>query len=90
MLRTVVGIDPQPKKNSVIAKMGGGDDDEVEETVELLVKNKTSELVTVQVKLKDMKSTIAGANFELEYPVELLRLKDKTSHVPRHMGCLVL
>ena len=59
-----------------------GDDDEVEETVELLVKNKTSELVTVQVKLKDMKSTIAGANFELEYPVELLRLKDKTSHVP--------
>jgi len=30
--------------------------------------------------LKDMQSTIAGANFQLEYPTELLRLKDRSSH----------
>ena len=38
--------------------------------------------VTVQVQLKAMQSTIAGANFQLEYPTELLRLKDKSSHAP--------
>jgi hypothetical protein len=57
----------------------GGDDDEVE-TVLLFLKEKTASTVTVQVQLKDMASTIAGANFQLEYPVELLRLKDRSSH----------
>ena len=80
VLRTVVGIDPQPKRNKVIAKMGG--DDEAVETAMLLIKAKTASTVTVQVQLKDMQSTIAGANFQLEYPSELLRLKDKSSHAP--------
>jgi hypothetical protein len=80
VLRAVVGIDPQPNRNRAIAKMGG-DDDEVE-TVLLFLKEKTASTVTVQVQLKDMASTIAGANFQLEYPTELLRLKDKTSHAP--------
>ena len=80
VLRTVVGIDPQPKRNRVIAKMGG--DDEAVETAMLLIKEKTASSVTVQVQLKDMASTIAGANFQLEYPAELLRLKDKSSHAP--------
>jgi hypothetical protein len=78
VLRAVVGIDPQPNRNRAIAKMGG-DDDEVE-TVVLSIKEKTANTVTVQITLKDMQNTIAGANFQLEYPVELLRLKDRTSH----------
>ncbi len=80
VLRTVVGIDPQPKRNRVIAKMGG--DDEAVETAMLLIKEKTASTVTVHVQLKDMASTIAGANFQLEYPAELLKLKDKSSHAP--------
>jgi hypothetical protein len=76
----VVGIDPQPTRNRVITKMGG-DDDEVE-TVVLSIKDKTTSTVTIEVQLKDMQSTIAGANFQLEYPIELLRLKDKSSHAP--------
>ena len=78
VLRTVVGIDPQPNRNRVITKMGG--DDDQAETVLLFLKEKTADTVTVQVQLKDMATTIAGANFQLEYPVELLRLKDRTSH----------
>jgi hypothetical protein len=78
VLRAVVGIDPQPTRNRVIAKMGG-DDDEVE-TVLLFLKEKTTSTVTIEVQLKDMQSTIAGANFQLEYPTELLRLKDRSSH----------
>ena len=67
-----------PVGNRAITKMGG--DDELVETVLLSIKEKTADTVTVQVQLKDMQSTIAGANFQLEYPVELLRLKDRTSH----------
>jgi hypothetical protein len=78
VLRAVVGIDPQPNRNRVITKMGG-DDDEVE-TVVLSIKDKTTSAVTIEVQLKDMQSTIAGANFQLEYPTEILRLKDRTSH----------
>jgi hypothetical protein len=78
VLRTVVGIDPQPNRNRVITKMGG-DDDEVE-TVVLSIKEKTASTITVQIQLKDMQSTIAGANFQLQYPAELLRLKDRSSH----------
>jgi hypothetical protein len=78
VLRTVVGIDPQPNRNRGIAKMGG--DDELVETVLLSIKEKTADTVTVQVQLKDMASTIAGANFLVQYPAELLRLKDRTSH----------
>ena len=78
VLRTVVGLDPQPHGNRSIAKMGG--DDETEEKVELSLTEKTGDTVTVQVKLKEMQGTVSGANFELKYPAELLKLKDKTSH----------
>ena len=78
VLRTVVGLDPQPHGNRSIAKMGG-DDDSVEK-VELSIIEKTGDTVTVQVKLKEMQGTVSGANFELKYPAELLKLKDKTSH----------
>ena len=78
VLRAVVGIDPQPNRNRVPSAKMGGDDDEVE-TVLLFLKEKTASTVTVQIQLKDMQSTIAGANFQLEYPTELLRLKDKSS-----------
>ena len=78
VLRTVVGLDPQPQGNRSIAKMGG--DDESVEKVELSIIEKTGDRVTVQVKLKEMKGAVSGANFELKYPAELLKLKDKTSH----------
>ncbi|SVD11057.1 uncharacterized protein METZ01_LOCUS363911, partial [marine metagenome] len=78
VLRTVVGLDPQPHGNRSIAKMGG--DGETDEKVELSLTEKTADSVTVQVKLKEMKGTVSGANFELMYPAELLKLKDKTSH----------
>ena len=80
VLRTVVGIDPQPNRNRVITKMGG--DDDQADTVLLFLKEQTADTAPVQVQLKDMQSTIAGANFQLEYPTELLRLKDKSSHAP--------
>ena len=79
-----MGLDPQPHGNRSIAKMGG--DDETEEKVELSLTEKTGDTVTVQVKLKEMKGTVSGANFELKYPAELLKLKDKTSHKKEGWG----
>ena len=78
VLRTVVGLDPQPKRNRGVMKMSG--DKESGEKVELEVLEKTGGVLTVQVKLKEMKGEVSGANFELEYPKELLKLKDKTAY----------
>ena len=78
--RSLKTNDLQLAKNRVIAKMGG--DDEAVETAMLSIKEKTASTFTVQLQLKDMQSTIAGANFQLEYPAELLKLKDKSSHAP--------
>jgi len=97
VLRVVANIDPQPTPSASsglgrLAKAGLGKAGPTGASSELAVLNadrlraQPGDLVTVQVVLQDVATSIAGASFTLDYPTNALRLLNAQS---QHTGSLV-
>jgi hypothetical protein len=95
VLRVVAGLDPQPTPqpsgggSSADSRSGLGKAGPAPETVVLSadkLRGQPGDLVTVQVRLEGIPTTIAGASFTLNYPTNALRLINSQS---QRTGALV-
>ncbi len=92
VLRAVVGLDPQPQVQSMggtagrIAKMGpskAGPSSNASPGIAVLspdgLRGQPGDLVTIQVRLQDLATSVDGVSFILDYPTNALRLVNSQS-----------
>src|SRR6185437_3809237 len=92
VLRVVANIDPQPAAHTAtgsgggLAKAGISKAGPTSSELALLssepLRGQPGDLITVQVTLKDIATTISGASFTLDYPTNALRLVNAQSEQP--------
>jgi hypothetical protein len=83
MLRAIAGLDQPPQMSAAIGlakSMGTPGFSEIAVFSPASQAAIAGQLVTFQVKLDDVDTTISGASFTLNYPVQALRLLNAQSH----------